>query len=111
MSDGSDSDRTLDYYKSIFESSLDAILVTHPDGTILYANSAAEELFGYTQEEIYELSWKGLVDIKDPQLQVLLDEYSGSGKAKGELALIKKDGQNSNLKYPPTSSKTKVGIY
>jgi len=92
MSDGSDSDRTLDYYKSIFESSLDAILVTHPDGTILYANSAAEELFGYTQEEIYELSWKGLVDIKDPQLQVLLDEYSGSGKAKGELALIKKDG-------------------
>jgi PAS domain-containing protein len=60
----SDSDPTLDYYKFIFESSLDAIFITHPDSTIFYANSAAEELCGYTQKKICDLGRKGIVDAK-----------------------------------------------
>ena len=74
MSDNNNSDQTLEPYKFIFESSLDAILLTHPDGTIFYANSAAEELYGYTQQEICDLGRSGIVDTTDPNLQVLLDE-------------------------------------
>ena len=72
--------------------SLDAVLITHPADIVIYANSAAEELFGYTEEEIYELSWKGLVDNFDPRLPIFLEELSRSGKAKSELTFEKKDG-------------------
>ena len=48
MSNKNYSNPALKSYKFIFESSLDAILLTRPDGTIFYANSAAEELCGYT---------------------------------------------------------------
>jgi PAS domain S-box-containing protein len=92
MSDNNNSDQTLEPYKFIFESSLDAILLTHPDGTIFYANSAAEELYGYTQQEICDLGRNGIVDTNDPNLKVLLDERACLGKSKGELTLIKKDG-------------------
>ena len=92
MSDYNISDQTLESYKLIFESSLDAILLTHPDGTIFYANSATEELYGYTQKEICDLGRRGIVDTNDPNLQVILDERARLGKSKGELTLIKKDG-------------------
>jgi PAS domain S-box-containing protein len=39
-------DPTVEGYKSIFNNSMDAVLLTHHDGTIFYANAAAEELFG-----------------------------------------------------------------
>ena len=45
---------------------MDAVLLTHPDGTIFYANSAAEDLFGYTQNEICRLVRSGIVDTTDP---------------------------------------------
>jgi PAS domain S-box-containing protein len=45
------SDQSLNYCKIIFQSNLDAILLTRLDGTVFYANSAAEELYGYTQKE------------------------------------------------------------
>ena len=50
-------DTAIEGYKSIFNNSMDAVLLTHPDGTIFYANSAAEVLFGYTQNDICKL-WK-----------------------------------------------------
>ena len=92
MSDNCNSDQTLESYKIIFESSLDAILLTHPDGTIFYANSAVENLYGYTQQEICNLGRIGIVDTNDPNLQVIMDERARLGKSKGELTLIKKDG-------------------
>ena len=78
---------------------MDAILLTHPDGNIFYANFAAEKMFGYTKKEIYDLGRRGIVDIKNPKLQVLLDERARLNKSKGELTLIKKDGLNSLARY------------
>ncbi|MDP2835788.1 MAG: PAS domain S-box protein [Methanobacteriaceae archaeon] len=80
-------------YKFIFESSLDAILLTAPDGSILGANPVAETLFEYSQEELCKLGRSGLVDIKDPQLPILLEERRLNGKAKGELTFIRKSGE------------------
>ena len=42
-------------YVSIFENSLDAILLTDPEGAILAANPAACHLFGYSEEELGRL--------------------------------------------------------
>ncbi|AEA46225.1 PAS domain S-box protein [Archaeoglobus veneficus] len=39
-------------YRGLFESSMDAILLTDMDGRIIEVNKAAEELFGYTRDEL-----------------------------------------------------------
>ncbi len=80
MSDNIYSDQALESCKSIFESNLDAILLTQPDGTIFYANSAAQKLYGYTQKEICNLGRSGVVDTNDPNLQVILDERDNTNK-------------------------------
>ena len=85
-------DPTIEGYKSIFNNSLDAVLLTHPDGTIFYANPAAEELFGHTHEELYKLGRSGIIETTDPNLTVMLDERTRNGRSRGELTFIKKDG-------------------
>jgi PAS domain S-box-containing protein len=86
------SDEFLINYRTIFESSPDAVLITQSNGIISYANSAAEKLFGYTQKEICELGRSGIVDTNDPNLDFMLAEREKTGKYSGELAHIKKDG-------------------
>jgi PAS domain S-box-containing protein len=79
-------------YYSFFENSLDAMLLTQPDGTIYAANPEACKIFGWTEQEIIKLGRNGLVDDKDPRLPLLLKERKEKGKAKGELLFIRKDG-------------------
>lgn len=79
-------------YRSIFENSGIAILLTAPDGRIFSANDFACKLFGRTEEEIIQLGRDGLVDNSDPNLQLLLDDRKRIGKAKGELTFIRKNG-------------------
>ena len=79
-------------FRTFFENILDAVLLTIPDGTILAANPAAEELFGYTEEEICKIGRNGLVDKDNPNLPILVKERIRTGKAKGEITFIRKDG-------------------
>ena len=55
-------------YRSIFQNSTDAIFLTHHDGSILDVNPAAEEMYGYTKDELRKLGRSGIVDIDDPRL-------------------------------------------
>jgi PAS domain S-box-containing protein len=79
-------------YRSIFEKSMDAVLLAAPNGDILEANPAAENLFGYSREEICKLGRMGIVDADDTRLPEFLKERQLSDKAKTELRFIKKDG-------------------
>ncbi|MCM2264943.1 MAG: PAS domain S-box protein [Desulfuromonadales bacterium] len=81
-----------DRYRTLFENSLDAVLLTIPDGIILSANRAACRMFGRTEEEIRALGRAALVDSSDPRLAVLLEERALTGKAFGELTFFRKDG-------------------
>ncbi len=72
--------------------SLDAILLTIPDGRIISANRAACEMFGMTEEEIIKNGRNGLVDLEDPRLLELIEKREKEGKARGELRLRRKDG-------------------
>jgi PAS domain S-box-containing protein len=77
---------------AVYKNSMDAILLTSPDGKIIAANPAACDLFSQTEQEILSMGRNGLVDLTDKRLPLLLEERERSGKAKGELSFVKKDG-------------------
>lgn len=79
-------------YRTLFENSLDAVLLTTPDGRILSANPAACRLFGRPVEEICRLGRAGLVDPADPRLAPALEERERTGRFQGELTFRRADG-------------------
>jgi len=81
------------YYKAIFDNSLSAIFFAIPDGTILDANQAASDIFGYTKEELKKLGRAGIIDLTDPKTKTFLDTRSIHGTVKGELTGIRKNGE------------------
>jgi len=97
-------------YHSIFENSMDAILLTIPTGDILLdANPAAEKLFGYSREELCKLGRQGLVDADEDRLSELLRERELTGKVKGELNFKKKDGSKFIAEVSSAKFKDKDG--
>jgi PAS domain S-box-containing protein len=79
-------------FRSLFENSLDGILLTRPDGTVLKANPAACKIWRQTEEEICLAGTNGLVDTTDIRLPHLLEERRRTGRCTGELKLRRKDG-------------------
>ena len=79
-------------YRSFFANSIDGVILTSPDGKILTANPAACRIFGRTEEELCQVGRNGIVDLSDPRLPKALEERERTGKFKGELTLIRKDG-------------------
>lgn len=79
-------------YRFIFENSLDAFLLTSPDGKIYRANLAACKMFQRTEEEICQLGREGLVDINDPRLEMALLERAEKDRVHAEVNHIRKDG-------------------
>jgi PAS domain S-box-containing protein len=98
-----------DKFKALFENSLDAVFLANPDGSILNANHAAEELFGYTEEELCKLGRDGIVDPKDPNLQDLLDINEKKNDVYGEHYFIKKDGTKFMAEISASVYKSKNG--
>lgn len=80
------------YYRFIFENSLDAILLTIPDGRIYKANQAACEMFMMTESEICFAGHDLIVDPNDPNLQKAIDERKKTGKVRAELTFLRKGG-------------------
>lgn len=79
-------------YRLIFEHSMDAILLTAPDGSIFDANPAAYRMFERDAEEIRRLGRAGVLDVSDPRLAVALAELASSGRFYGELDFLRANG-------------------
>ncbi|MEX1139741.1 MAG: PAS domain S-box protein [Bacteroidota bacterium] len=79
-------------YHLLFENSIDAILLTSPDGSVVAANRSACQLFGGTEEEIKRAGRSGLLDSSDPRTAVALEERDRTGKYAGELGFLRLDG-------------------
>ena len=79
-------------YRSFFDNSMDGILLTEKNGNVLKANQAACDIFQMTEEEIIMAGRTGLVDMTDSRLKELLVERELTGKTKGELTFLRKDG-------------------
>lgn len=80
------------YFRSIFEHSFDAILLTVPDGKILAANPAACKMFGRSEAEICRLGRDGMVDHTDPRLKDALVSRDEKGEYTGIIRYIRSDG-------------------
>jgi PAS domain S-box-containing protein len=79
-------------YRTLFENSDDAILLTAPDGRILSANPAACRMFGRTEAEIRQGGRGAMVDGADPRLPAALDERARTGRVRAELTFLRGDG-------------------
>ncbi|WP_189604150.1 PAS domain S-box protein [Salinimicrobium marinum] len=79
-------------YRSFFENSMDAILLTHPDGQVFAANPAACEIFQRTEEEMIKVGRAGVLDMLDPSVVKAISERKNTGKFKGELMMLRKNG-------------------
>jgi len=78
-------------YRTLIESSLDCIFLAVKGGNVLTANATARHMFQMTEKELCDAG-RSLVDQTDPRFQVLLEERERTGKARGELTFIRKDG-------------------
>lgn len=79
-------------YRSFFENSMDAILLTNPGGQVFAANPAACEIFERTEEEIVKVGRAGVLDMLDPNAVKAISERKDTGKFKGELMMLRKNG-------------------
>jgi PAS domain S-box-containing protein len=81
-------------YESFFRHSLDALLLTHYDGPIIKANAAACELFGRAEDELIGMHPSELIETAQPEHQRLVEERRRTGKTRGELSFLRKDGSH-----------------
>ncbi len=79
-------------YRSLFNNSMDAILLTVPDGRILAANPEACKIFGRTEEDLLRTGREGVVDRTDLRLAGALQERKRTGRFRGELTFLRKNG-------------------
>ncbi len=79
-------------YRSLVENSIDAVLLTAPDGSIFSANAEATRIFGMTEEELVRVGRDAVVDPSDPRLGPAMEERARTGRFRGELRLRRKDG-------------------
>jgi PAS domain S-box-containing protein len=81
-----------DRYRSLVDTSMDAVLLTAPDGRVLAANKAACQMFGRSEPELVQVGRDGVVDKSDPRLKPALEERARTGRFCCELTLVKRDG-------------------
>lgn len=79
-------------YRLLFANSMDAVLQTRPDGTVLAANAAACQLFGYTEAELKSRGRSAIVDGDDPRLTALIEQRERSGSSQGLCRMRRADG-------------------
>jgi len=77
-------------YRAIFEHSLDGIILSQPNGTILSANPAACSIFGCSAEEFCAVGWPEFLDPDDARDFAAVEESKQTFFA--ERGLIRKDG-------------------
>jgi PAS domain-containing protein len=67
-------------FRSLFDHSIDAVIIGDPQGNIEAANPEACRMFGRTEEEICRIGRAGLVDPTDTRLQALLAVREQTGR-------------------------------
>ena len=80
-------------FRALFESSPVGVFFTLPDGTVLRANAAACDRFGYSEEELRALGRQGLFCADDPRLAAALEERARAGAVTGaEMTCVRRGG-------------------
>jgi two-component system, NarL family, sensor histidine kinase UhpB len=80
-------------FKSVFENSMDAVLLTVPDGRILAVNPSGCKMFGYSEQEICKKGRSLIISNSDPKTHNALNQRASRGFFSGELTGIRKNGE------------------
>lgn len=97
-------------YRTFFENSMDAILLTTSDGRTLSVNRAACEMFGYSEDELISLGRVGIEDGTDSRLSALLSKRKLHGRARGEVTFIRHDGTRFAAEVSSSIFKNQEGV-
>lgn len=81
-------------YRLVLENSIDAIILASTNGRIIAANQSACNMFQCSEEEICQISVDALLYSNDNRYFALEEERNRTGKVKGELQMLRKDGSN-----------------
>lgn len=79
-------------FRAFFDHSIDAMLITSPDGRVHRANAEACRTFGMTEEEICFSGREGVANPSDPRIRAAIEERARTGRFRGEVTLKRKDG-------------------
>ena len=80
-------------FRALYENSLDGIMITCIDGSVLAANEKMCELVGMTEAEIIEAA-RGGIAVYDGDMEAALEERRRTGHFRGELRYRRKDGSH-----------------
>jgi formate hydrogenlyase transcriptional activator len=102
-------------FRSLFNHSIDAVLIADGGGNIEAANPEACRLFGRSEVELRAVGRMGLVDPADPRAEVLWQEQQQSGRCRGELSFRRRDGsvflgEVSSALYKDKSGASKASV-
>ncbi len=86
-------------FKSIFENSLAAIVVTNDQGNYISANKAAGKLLGYTVDELVQMNVGDLKTTVKHVAAERFEEYRSKGEEVGEFDFIAKNGAHKFVQY------------
>ena len=103
-------------YRLVMENSLDGIILAVSRGPIYFANQAACVMLRMTEKEICNLQRNQFIDFDDPRFEKFVSERRLTGKAKGEISLIRKDGSKfdaevSSSAYTDSQGQLKSGMF
>jgi len=82
-----------DSYQLLFASSMDGVAQTRPDGTVLAVNPALCAMLQIDAQELVRRGRQGLFDENDPRLHQLLRDRARDGRARGEVTMIRGNGE------------------
>jgi len=94
---------TLQQLQALFDTSLDAILVTDDNGKYVAANRAALELLGVSNEELLQCQ---VADFLEPGINFaeVWQNFQQQGRERGRIRLVRADGQFCSAEYAATAN-------
>jgi len=86
-------------FKSIFDNSLAAIVVSNDQGKYLSANKAASDLFGYSVRELLQMNVGDLNTTEKHGATGRFEKYASKGEETGEFEFTTKNGERKFVQY------------
>jgi PAS domain S-box-containing protein len=85
-------------FRLLFENSIDAVLLTHIDGSIYAANPAARAMFRMTEQEICRAGRAGLV-VDDERARAAVETRALTGRVQSEISCVRGDGSGFEAEF------------
>ena len=83
---------SLEEYRTAAETSVDGVMITAPDGRILYANRAACAMLRATPDEIAKKGRQGFTPVNDVRWESAVEERSHTGRTELTAPMLRGDG-------------------